>query len=812
MNSSALDPNLAGVTDFLTTIFGDCAAGSGLIEINYDALDPADGQWKLNRWRRFPVENIQAAARLAVKVSRMEGARVYCGMGLRRADLHANARSTNSDIVAWPAAVWDFDNMEVAEEGLDAANALGLDFHFVTVTGAIRNATPENPEGEDDLRIQCWAKFNTPVTDPDLIKQIQLAGIRALGSDKSIHDARRVMRVCGTIAFARKDGRVDEMTYRDREYENLAARYDPQALLTLLRGADPAPSKPVSEESITRLRETLDASGGVGQMWAGAPSATAFLADLLNGVEMNPSLFHLAQMAARRGHSAGMIQAALSGLLDASSAQTSRPDRAEQLYGQLKDIVKRAVTDAGGEGAPPPESPAEDFDSSEPPPEAPNDPHTAMFRDCVYVRNTGEVFDTRSRGLFEKGGFNADRSDVGIAASGTRGAYAIFINENATDNPRDPGRRRVADAAAYMPNTAPVYSVGGMTYVNPWTPSRDLELPGSVADEDVAIWADHVRYICNGDSTAEHVFTWMAFTLQRPEMKINHALLIKSRHHGIGKNLLLPPLQRGLGEHNCQAISGDDLIDGWSSYLENKKLITVDELATADRRDTAQKLKTFLATAPGGMLSVRKKHVNAFEVPNIVQMIFFSNLDNPIIIEESDRRFFVVDSEAEPREVEYYERLAAFYEQGGKEKVVRWLLQRDVSDFKYAGPAPITTAKEEMISLSLSGPDAWVHEGLQDREGIFARDLVALIEVHNQLPREMSSKITRRRLGALLRRAGAEPLTERIWLAELGKQTEIWALRPTKEVKSRSVEMNLVAWKKEYKTATAVNGRDRGFA
>ena len=738
----------AAVIDHLTALYGRCPPGSGLIEIVWDAYDEDTRQWKLNQWARFPVADIASAAACAVKAAN-RGSRVYVGMGLRRTDMLPHERSTNADCVLWPAAVWDFDDMESAQPGLEKAKEAGLGFSYVVQTGAIRNGE------EKDLRAQCWAFMREPITDAEVITRLQREGICSFGSDKSIHDPRRVMRLCGTVAWARKDGRVDEMTRRREDLESFDGFYTPSGLETLLGAVAPVPKKPVSEETIRKLQVTLEASGGVAQLWAGAPAAQVPLSDLIEGNEMNPSLFTLAQMAARRGHPSETIQVALTSLLDDSAAQTSRPDRVEQLYGQLPDIVKRAVADAGGEGAPPVANPAEDFDGAEVALEA-IDPHTLMFSSCVYVKNCGGIFDTRNRTLYTKEKlFSTAWSPVGVAASSSRSAFAIFINENAVDDEIDPGRRQVADAACYMPNTGVLFDLDGVRYVNTWTPASNLNLPDSVTDADAGIWLSHARYLC-GQHAAEHIFDWMAFTLQHPEKKINHALLIKSRHHGVGKNQLLPPLFHGLGRDNWQTISGENLVEGFTAYLDGRKLITIDELATADRRDTAQKLKTILATVPGGTLSIRKMRMDPYEVPNIVQMIFFSNLDNPILIEESDRRFFVVDSDVEPREDAYYQALADFYKKGGKDIVVRWLLQRDGSQFNYAGPAPETEAKKRMQVAALPPLEQVTRSLIEDEAYPFCTDLVSLAHAATAVQGEIRGRgsVTAQHLSPIIARAG----------------------------------------------------------
>jgi hypothetical protein len=61
-------------------------------------------------------------------------------------------------------------------------------------------------------------------------------------------------------------------------------------------------------------------------------------------------------------------------------------------------------------------------------------------------------------------------------------------------------------------------------------------------------WLDHVRKIFGDD--AEHIVKWCAQRVQHPEIKVNHALVLGSENHGIGKDAMLEPVKRAIGPWN----------------------------------------------------------------------------------------------------------------------------------------------------------------------------------------------------------------------------------------------------------------------
>jgi hypothetical protein len=61
-------------------------------------------------------------------------------------------------------------------------------------------------------------------------------------------------------------------------------------------------------------------------------------------------------------------------------------------------------------------------------------------------------------------------------------------------------------------------------------------------------WVDHLRRIY--PTGARHIGAWLAYCLQNPDKKINHALVLGG-NVGIGKDTILAPVRWALGTWNC---------------------------------------------------------------------------------------------------------------------------------------------------------------------------------------------------------------------------------------------------------------------
>ena len=84
---------------------------------------------------------------------------------------------------------------------------------------------------------------------------------------------------------------------------------------------------------------------------------------------------------------------------------------------------------------------------------------------------------------------------------------------------------------------------GGVSCLNLYRPP--IIAPG-VASE-ARPWVDHVERVF-GDASA-HIINWCAHRVQRPQEKINHALVLGGSQ-GIGKDTMLEPVKYAIGPHN----------------------------------------------------------------------------------------------------------------------------------------------------------------------------------------------------------------------------------------------------------------------
>ena len=209
---------------------------------------------------------------------------------------------------------------------------------------------------------------------------------------------------------------------------------------------------------------------------------------------------------------------------------------------------------------------------------------------------------------------------------------------------------------------------------------------------------------------AELLFDFMAFTLQRPDQKINFAPYMVGTQ-GIGKNFIWEPMKRVLkGEFHC--IHNDNRSTQYNEYLLGRKLVIIDEPMNMglSRFAIANELKGLIAsTGEDDRLHINGKYRAYVEQVHLTNFVILTNFSDAIKIKD-ERRFYPCFSAREPMEDSFYDSYNQWLGQGGSEAVVNWLFERDLSQFN-PKVAPMATESLEDI---LQDSETEVGEAITD--------------------------------------------------------------------------------------------------
>ncbi len=177
--------------------------------------------------------------------------------------------------------------------------------------------------------------------------------------------------------------------------------------------------------------------------------------------------------------------------------------------------------------------------------------------------------------------------------------------------------------------------------------TRTLNLfTGFVADKltnyvstDITTILNHITLLCEDNAVyAEYVINFLAHLVQRPAELTRTALVFKGAQ-GAGKGLFFNWFaNKIIGAQYYYSTSEPQNITLYNEHLNGKLLINLDEARAADTYGNSSQLKNKI-TEP--RITLTNKYVKPFEVENYGRYIFFSNQDNPVKIEDTDRRYVI---------------------------------------------------------------------------------------------------------------------------------------------------------------------------
>ena len=297
----------------------------------------------------------------------------------------------------------------------------------------------------------------------------------------------------------------------------------------------------------------------------------------------------------------------------------------------------------------------------------------------------------------------------------------------------------------------------GVTCFNLYIPPTNVK-PGDPAK--AGPWLDHVHEVYPND--AYHIIPWLAQRVQRPEQKINHALVLGGAQ-GIGKDTLLEPVKYAVGPWNFREASPKQMMGRFNNFLKGTilRISEARDLGEFDRYAFYDHSKSYTA-APPDVLRVDEKHLREYSIFNVVGVIITSNhLTDGIYLAPDDRRTYVAWSERRKEEfaASYWNRLWRWYEKGGgKRHVAAHLAELDISKFDPKAPPPQTTAFHAIVNVGRAPEEAEMADVLDQLKNPDAVTIAMLVEAtateHFSFHEWLSDRKNRRSIPHRLDRCG----------------------------------------------------------
>jgi hypothetical protein len=344
------------------------------------------------------------------------------------------------------------------------------------------------------------------------------------------------------------------------------------------------------------------------------------------------------------------------------------------------------------------------------------------FTRFAYVQDDESFFDLQDRREIGRTTFNALYRHISCKSlhTGRRIEASVCFDEN-----RQANGAQALVGITYAAGESVVVERDGDLYGNRWRDARP-DVSG-VEVGDISLWLNHAKTLVPEPDELNHIFDVMAFKVQHPEIKVNHAIL-HGGDQGAGKDTFWAPFIWAIcGPHlkNRGIMDNQSMNSQWGYQLESEILL-INELKEPDaatRRQLANQLKPIIA-APPEMLSINRKGLHPYQMANRLFVLAFSNDPVPISLDSQDRRWFCVWSSAPKMNAERAKTMWAWYRSGGFAQIGRFLRDRDISKFNPAAPPAWTEFKANLVEHGMSMAESFLVDMLRNRTGEFAKGVI----------------------------------------------------------------------------------------
>ncbi len=225
---------------------------------------------------------------------------------------------------------------------------------------------------------------------------------------------------------------------------------------------------------------------------------------------------------------------------------------------------------------------------------------------------------------------------------------------------------------------------------------------------DVGPWAEllDAGFARDGAEARQWFEQWCAYPLQHPGAKLFTAVVLYNPDTGIGKSYVGETLIRIYGEANAGTIGQRQLFGDFNEWAVDRQFILGDEVSGSDSRREEDYLKELIAQT---RITVNRKYLPTYTLRACINFLFTTNHPNGFFMQNTDRRFFIVEWGAPPAGDPFFKkRYTPWVDTVGPAHLAHHLLHLDLSGFDPHARAPWTRAKDEMIRAGKSVLGKWI--------------------------------------------------------------------------------------------------------
>lgn len=213
--------------------------------------------------------------------------------------------------------------------------------------------------------------------------------------------------------------------------------------------------------------------------------------------------------------------------------------------------------------------------------------------------------------------------------------------------------------------------------------------------------------------SAEYLIKYIAHSIQKPEVRPNCSVVLKS-DEGYGKDMLLDTIALLTNRKYMMNTSEmNDIFGNFNVGIRDKIYLVLNETESKHGYENKEKIKNYITEEK---TIIREKNVSQYDQDNYVRLWILSNNFNPVQISPSDRRFSVFKAHyKKPTREHFTEYRKHMKSKESLNDLMYYLLNVDITDFEPDRDRVITDAYKEMKTHNMNPLYTYLNEILFEK-------------------------------------------------------------------------------------------------
>jgi len=178
-----------------------------------------------------------------------------------------------------------------------------------------------------------------------------------------------------------------------------------------------------------------------------------------------------------------------------------------------------------------------------------------------------------------------------------------------------------------------------------------IEPKGDI-EENIKDFTKLIKHIFVDEIGFDYFMAWLNHIITKPHIKTDRAIVLYSEINGMGKNSIVDLCEKIISTKYVSKIENiEDLTRKFNANMENKFFIYGDEIK-ARARGLANELKSIITRK---MMTLERKNQDPVYIPDYNNYIFTTNNEMAFKLDETDRRYFMVECPEQKLQKEDYD-------------------------------------------------------------------------------------------------------------------------------------------------------------